>query len=172
MLRYHHRWKGLSKHGDVHTGCSVRSLTYKTLTLATRLYYFFAVLAGLLGLVLLRRFSLTRSPVAINLRSTSRAMATAVMSLPKTQAQWKNALDDLPANPEKVPAFFFGHGSPMLAFSESEADQSPILKHAGPTGPLATFLRDFGPAVLEKYRPRAIVVFSAHWDTLGERQGE
>ena len=37
--------------------------------------------------------------------------------------------------------------------------------------PLATFLKDFGPALLAKYRPRAIVVFSAHWDTAGERLG-
>jgi aromatic ring-opening dioxygenase catalytic subunit (LigB family) len=28
---------------------------------------------------------------------------------------------------------------------------------------------DFGPALIEKYRPKAILVFSAHWETDGER---
>lgn len=32
-------------------------------------------------------------------------------------------------------------------------------------GPLAAFLRDFGPFLLETYAPKAIVVFSAHWET-------
>jgi hypothetical protein len=92
-------------------------------------------------------------------------------SRPKTQAGWKKALDELPDNPSKIPAFFFGHGSPALVFPESEAEKSPLPKHAGPKGPLAAFLRDFGPALLAKYRPQAIVVFSAHWDTVGERLG-
>lgn len=96
-------------------------------------------------------------------------MTSNATSLPKTREQWKKALDELPDSPERIPAFFFGHGSPMLAFPESEAAASPILKHAGPKGPLANFLRDFGPALLTKYKPKAIVVFSAHWDTLGER---
>ena len=46
-----------------------------------------------------------------------------------------------------------------------------VMKHMGPTGPLATFLKDFGPALLSKYKPKGIVVFSAHWDTSGERLG-
>ncbi|EKM55630.1 uncharacterized protein PHACADRAFT_256379 [Phanerochaete carnosa HHB-10118-sp] len=96
-------------------------------------------------------------------------MDSGIASLPKTREQWRKALDDLPDNPEKIPAFFFGHGSPMLVFPESETAISPILKHAGSKGPLANFLRDFGPALLAKYKPKAIVVFSAHWDTLDER---
>ena len=39
----------------------------------------------------------------------------------------------------------------------------------GPDGTLAQFLRDLGPALLEKYKPRAIVVFSAHWETSNEQ---
>lgn len=104
-------------------------------------------------------------------RSPARSMTSSIPSLPKTREQWKKALDALPDNPEKIPAFFFGHGSPMLAFPESEAAGSPVLKHAGPKGPLANFLRDFGPVLLAKYKPKAIVVFSAHWDTPGERLG-
>ena len=45
------------------------------------------------------------------------------------------------------------------------------MKYNGPNGPNARFLKDFGPALLKKYSPKAIVVFSAHWDTRGERLG-
>lgn len=41
----------------------------------------------------------------------------------------------------------------------------------GREGPLAQFLDDFGPALLEKYKPKGIVVFSAHWETERERLG-
>lgn len=62
----------------------------------------------------------------------------------------------------------------MLAFPDSSdgGGFGSILKHTGPKGPLANFLRDFGPVLLEKYKPKAIVVFSAHWDTMGERLGK
>ncbi|KAJ7445760.1 Extradiol ring-cleavage dioxygenase, class III enzyme, subunit B [Mycena galericulata] len=73
------------------------------------------------------------------------------------QKNWRKNLDELPDTPEKIPAFFFVHGSPMLAM------------WGGPTGPLATFLKDFGPALLKKYKPKGIVVFSAHWETYDER---
>ncbi|CAK5276685.1 unnamed protein product [Mycena citricolor] len=89
------------------------------------------------------------------------------------QAQWKTNLDALPATPEKIPAFFFGHGSPLMAFPEdkdnSQSRFSSVVQWAGPKGPLATFLKDFGPALLKKYQPKGIVVFSAHWETYGER---
>ncbi|TFK86381.1 Extradiol aromatic ring-opening dioxygenase [Polyporus arcularius HHB13444] len=93
-------------------------------------------------------------------------------SLPKTQEEWRKALDDLPARTDKIPAFFFGHGSPMLAFPEKSANargMGEVYKAMGPTGPLGTFLKDFGPALLRKYNPKGIVVFSAHWETQGER---
>lgn len=93
---------------------------------------------------------------------------------PKTQEAWRKALDDLPSTPQKIPAFFFGHGSPMLAFPDGLQPNDrmlAILKSHGPNGILATFLKDFGPALLEKYKPKAIVVFSAHWETLDERVG-
>jgi len=44
-----------------------------------------------------------------------------------------------------------------------------VVKHIGPDGPLANFLRDFGPALLAKYQPKGILVFSAHWETKGEK---
>jgi aromatic ring-opening dioxygenase catalytic subunit (LigB family) len=92
---------------------------------------------------------------------------------PKTRDQWQAALEALPATPEKIPAFFFGHGSPMLAFPEdlitSRSDKR--LDAMGPKSNLAVFLSDFGPALLKKYKPKGIVVFSAHWETEGERLG-
>ncbi|KAI9064279.1 Extradiol ring-cleavage dioxygenase class III enzyme subunit B [Trametes sanguinea] len=93
-----------------------------------------------------------------------------VTVLPKTQAEWRKALDDLPSTTEKIPAFFFGHGSPMLAFPEREVERmGDVMKSNGPKGALASFLKDFGPTLLSKYKPKGIVVFSAHWETLGER---
>jgi len=83
---------------------------------------------------------------------------------------WRNALKELPSTPNKIPAFFFAHGSPMLAFQES-AHSDPMMSYQGPGGSLATFLKEIGPVLLQKYKPKGIVVFSAHWETLGERLG-
>jgi aromatic ring-opening dioxygenase catalytic subunit (LigB family) len=44
---------------------------------------------------------------------------------------------------------------------------APIVPIQGPKGELASFLRDLGPALVEKYQPKAVVVFSAHWETVG-----
>ncbi|KAJ7085344.1 Extradiol ring-cleavage dioxygenase, class III enzyme, subunit B [Mycena crocata] len=89
------------------------------------------------------------------------------------QKRWKKNLEELPDTPEKIPAFFFGHGSPILALPDNSARSAflgeGLIKWAGPTGPLATFLKDFGPALLKKYQPKGIVVFSAHWETKSER---
>ncbi|OCH87414.1 Extradiol aromatic ring-opening dioxygenase [Obba rivulosa] len=89
---------------------------------------------------------------------------------PKTRPEWQRALQELPSTPDKIPSFFFGHGSPMLAFPESDAaGADPLMQFTGPKGPLASFLKDFGPVLLDKYKPKAILVFSAHWETVGER---
>lgn len=45
---------------------------------------------------------------------------------------------------------------------------APIATIQGPKGSLATFLRDLGPTLLEKYKPKAVVVFSAHWESEDE----
>ncbi|KAF8969885.1 Extradiol ring-cleavage dioxygenase, class III enzyme, subunit B [Flammula alnicola] len=82
---------------------------------------------------------------------------------------WHQALESLPSTPEKIPAFFFAHGSPMLAFPPSAGNAGGMASYQGPTGPLAKFLAEFGPTLLKKYNPKGIVVFSAHWETRTER---
>lgn len=37
----------------------------------------------------------------------------------------------------------------------------------GPGGLLSQFLKDLGPCLMKKYKPKAIVAFSAHWETPG-----
>ncbi|KAJ7223125.1 Extradiol ring-cleavage dioxygenase, class III enzyme, subunit B [Mycena pura] len=86
------------------------------------------------------------------------------------QESWRKNLDALPATPDKIPAFFFGHGSPLLAMPPSSSG-GDTRAWAGSGGPLSAFLKEFGPALLNKYQPKGIVVFSAHWDTSGERLG-
>jgi aromatic ring-opening dioxygenase catalytic subunit (LigB family) len=44
-----------------------------------------------------------------------------------------------------------------------------MIKHYGPESPLANFLGDLGPALLAKYQPKGILVFSAHWETQEEQ---
>ena len=99
-------------------------------------------------------------------------------ALPKNRDEWLLALETLPSNESssRIPSFFFAHGSPMLVLPDNGntrtggGNDGPMA-HMGPRGPLATFLKDFGPALLRKYKPKAIVVFSAHWETIGETLG-
>jgi aromatic ring-opening dioxygenase catalytic subunit (LigB family) len=95
--------------------------------------------------------------------------------LPLTRSAWKDRLATLPGSPNHIPAFFFGHGSPLLALSKADPVQNPLMRamieHSGLESPFADFLRDFGPALLAKYQPKGILVFSAHWETEGEQLG-
>lgn len=83
---------------------------------------------------------------------------------PKTREEWLKALDDLPSS-TKIPAFFFAHASPIIEILE--APGLPMSKN----GALPQFLKDFGKSLVEKYNPKAIVVFSAHWDADGTQLG-
>ena len=83
------------------------------------------------------------------------------IALPKAPEDWRKAFDALPTKPAKIPAFFFGHGSPMLQASENMlAGRGPIGDYSGPNGPLGRFLKEFGPTLLGQYQPTAILVFS------------
>ncbi len=99
-------------------------------------------------------------------------MSTAIPSKAATPNEWAAALAALPSTPERPPAFFFSHGSPMLEGMGSSRLNDYLADYCGPTGPLGQFLRDFGPTLLEKYKPKGIVVFSAHWETEKERLSE
>ena len=91
------------------------------------------------------------------------------MKSPKTLEEWRRALASLPATPEKIPAFFFAHGHP---FWEKDMESSrPMPESLGPNSPVVHFLKDFGPLLLEKYKPKGIVVFSAHFESANERLG-
>ncbi len=118
---------------------------------------------------------LARFPLLRVLNSLRRAMTTtASTTIPKTRDQWRAALDDLPSTPDKIPAFFFGHGSPILQWPESippPPRMASMHESNGPNSPLAQFLQDLGPHLLEKYKPKGILVFSAHWETAQERLG-
>ena len=122
--------------------------------------------------VLFKQFS--KVPSLFTPTTRSNMSTTGTGDLATMQAKWRAQLDALPSNPDSIPSFFFGHGSPMLAFPENTRavfGGPAMFQWAGPHGPLATFLKDFGPALLKKYKPKAIVVFSAHWETYGERIG-
>jgi hypothetical protein len=66
--------------------------------------------------------------------------------------------------------------APLLSWPEDTPIPSGLSRGAwdwmGRDGPLGQFLDDFGPALVEKYNPKGIVVFSAHWETDKERFGE
>ena len=85
-----------------------------------------------------------------------------------SDSDWQQALEALPATPARIPAFFFSHGSPMLAMDSLVGG---IVAHHGASGPLFRFLSHFGPTLLKKYQPKGILVFSAHWETGSERLG-
>lgn len=80
-----------------------------------------------------------------------------------TREEWGPRLAALPDPLDgRIPSLFLAHGSPMLLHTPEQAKSraNPIGEVQGPTGALATFLQDLGPALIDKYQPRAIVVFS------------
>jgi len=62
--------------------------------------------------------------------------------------------------------------APLLIWPERLPSRLPLESIGGPKGPNAEFLRDFGKTLIEKYNPKAIVVFSAHWETHGHIEGK
>lgn len=61
--------------------------------------------------------------------------------------------------------------APLLIWPERLPASLPLDSIGGPKGPNAQFLRDLGKTLVEKYNPKAIVVFSAHWETHGHIEG-
>ncbi|GAA5834448.1 hypothetical protein JCM5353_003856 [Sporobolomyces roseus] len=102
---------------------------------------------------------------------SNRTMASQILN---TREEWRRELESLPSleeNDGKIPSVFLAHGQPMLLLPPHLAKDSPMLETLGeiqgPDGLLSQFLQDLGPALMEKYRPEAIVVLSAHFETDG-----
>ena|ERR1700761_5861657 len=72
----------------------------------------------------------------------SRILRSAMITtdLKTLQESWKKNLDALPATPDKIPTFFFGHGSPLLAMPPSSSG-GDMRSWAGSGGPLSAFLK-------------------------------
>ncbi|KAJ9121249.1 hypothetical protein QFC24_004925 [Naganishia onofrii] len=84
-------------------------------------------------------------------------------------AEWRERLESLPdlkATDGKIPSFYFAHGHPALLWPKELPNPRADLMGdiSGPDGLLPQFLKDFGKTLLEKYKPKGIIVFSAHWD--------
>ncbi|GAA5951978.1 hypothetical protein JCM3765_005158 [Sporobolomyces pararoseus] len=101
-------------------------------------------------------------------------MSSSPSQILNTRKEWRDELEKLPTleeNGGKMPSVFLAHGQPMLLFPPHLAKDNPMLSTIGeiqgPGGLLCQFLEDLGPALLEKYNPRAIVVLSAHYETEG-----
>ncbi|KAJ9091260.1 hypothetical protein QFC19_009170 [Naganishia cerealis] len=80
-------------------------------------------------------------------------------------AEWRErlaSLPDLEALGGKIPSFYY----PALLWPQSLPNPRADLMGdiSGPDGLLPQFLADFGKTLLEKYKPKGIIVFSAHWD--------
>ncbi|KAL8278863.1 hypothetical protein RQP46_008734 [Phenoliferia psychrophenolica] len=112
--------------------------------------------------------------------SQAGSMSTAASTTPSivlsTREEWSKELDRLPsleATGGAIPSIFLAHGQPFLVYPPALAAQrsgfEALRATQGPDGTLANFLKDLGPVLLEKYKPKAIVVFSAHWETPNER---
>ncbi|KAL2912637.1 hypothetical protein HK105_207853 [Polyrhizophydium stewartii] len=71
----------------------------------------------------------------------------------------------------RQPVIFLAHGSPALIWPKSEPARKFALDTVGgPDGPHVKFLQAYGPHLLKQYKPKALVVFSAHWETDGPIQ--
>ncbi|KAM0790887.1 hypothetical protein ACM66B_004726 [Microbotryomycetes sp. NB124-2] len=83
--------------------------------------------------------------------------------------QWQAQLDSLPSLAQtggKIPSIFVAHGQPGLIWPPTLPPRdSPLAEVQGPNGSLVSFLKDFGPKLLQQYSPKAVVVLSAHWET-------
>lgn len=67
---------------------------------------------------------------------------------------------------DPLPAFFFAHGTPaLLKEAEFFKERFGSEFEGYHDGPQADYLRQLGKQIMSDYRPKALVVFSAHWET-------
>ncbi|KAF7363921.1 hypothetical protein MSAN_01050200 [Mycena sanguinolenta] len=57
--------------------------------------------------------------------SVTANMTDAAINLKVLQEKWRKNLEELPSTPANIPAFFFAHGSPMLAFAPRQRGETP-----------------------------------------------
>jgi hypothetical protein len=64
------------------------------------------------------------------------------LDLPLTRSAWQDRLAALPGSPTNIPAFFFGHGSPVLTLPNDDVeprfqfhDANALIQHRRPSEP-------------------------------------
>ncbi|SCZ89009.1 BZ3500_MvSof-1268-A1-R1_Chr1-1g00890 [Microbotryum saponariae] len=126
-----------------------------------------------LGRVFSTTPSSNTSHLSTQVSTMSTASATNQHLVNTTPEEWRKAIAALPALTEteqRIPAIFLAHGQPMLITPPellSDERKASLGEVQGPNGALVQFLKDLGPALVEKYNPKAIVVLSAHWESRG-----
>ncbi|KAM0749284.1 Extradiol ring-cleavage dioxygenase, class III enzyme, subunit B [Meredithblackwellia eburnea MCA 4105] len=106
--------------------------------------------------------------------STSATTSAQPSIIRSVREEWSKELEALPSLEEtggKIPSIFLAHGQPLLVYPSNlhRVGFDALQETQGANGTLANFLKDIGPVLVDKYKPKAIVVFSAHWETHGER---
>lgn len=59
----------------------------------------------------------------------------------------------------------------MLLWPKSQPQPMEPDAIGGPNGPHVSFLKDFGKFIMERLKPKALLVFSAHWETRNQIEG-
>eukprot|EP00842_Homolaphlyctis_polyrhiza_P000161 jgi/Hompol1/1145/HPOL_004646-RA len=69
------------------------------------------------------------------------------------------------AQKSRLPVLFLAHGSPNLIMRPRSSEPQSPTDVGGPNGRHVAFLKELGPYIINELKPKAIVVFSAHWET-------
>ncbi|KAK7208348.1 aromatic ring-opening dioxygenase LigB subunit [Myxozyma melibiosi] len=93
------------------------------------------------------------SPASIASTTIRKSVATPLSLM----ASSDSALPDNSAAQNRTPVYFFSHGGPTFMYSDKDSD-------GGDLGAFNT-LRKIGKEIVEKVKPKAVVVFSAHWQS-------
>ncbi|KAJ8098425.1 Extradiol ring-cleavage dioxygenase, class III enzyme, subunit B [Lipomyces tetrasporus] len=99
------------------------------------------------------------APSVARLNLTSPIVATAMLDEKPVSAKLEADIEAPTGN--RTPVYFFSHGGPTFMYSDRDENG----------GDLGAFkmLRKIGKEVVEKVRPKAVVVFSAHWQASADQ---
>ncbi|KAL2313027.1 4,5-DOPA dioxygenase extradiol-like protein [Schizosaccharomyces pombe] len=79
---------------------------------------------------------------------------------------WMSRMRSVPQPERLIPALYLAHGSPFLMLPQSSDDE--VFSNDSKLGGLHyQFLEQLGPFLLEKFKPKGIIVFSAHYESRG-----